>query len=79
MRPRPPSDDVDRGSLLLVDPHGSSDDEDRRLLLQGLGEELSDALVQTVTEVLGRDLHRIIPPERLPRWETVVVDGEIVG
>jgi hypothetical protein len=54
-------------------------DNESRLKLQKLGDELSAALVETVIDVLGRDLHRIIPPEPLSRWETVIVEGEIVA
>lgn len=49
-------------------------------MIQILRDELSAALVQTVTDVLGHDLHRIIPPETVsPRWETVIVEGEIIA
>jgi hypothetical protein len=54
-------------------------DNESRVKLQKLGDELSAALVETITDVLGRDLHRIIPPARISRWETVIVEGEIVA
>jgi hypothetical protein len=64
--------------MLLLHINHLSDNESR-FKLQKLGDELSAALVETVTDVLGRDLHRIIPPARLSRWETVIVEGEIVA